>query len=661
MSLSDAVLTEAEKISGFQTLLMSLTCDTFHSVKSAVLSWSLPPRRLFSNFLIAAEYRPASIDLLVELCKLFEAKPLILSLLSSSPEMNSEQLYFAYRCQGAGLFSEQEAREAINSLGDGTLVNSLFHASQQVPLHAEPFEAPLREGDLAAFSAIFAERSLAPDTRIQPSVLFGCHFLRNRPTLLHYAAFFGAADCFKFLLENGASTDLRDEAGRTVAQFAAAGGNQEIIAICRSRRCDLSGAEKFAVRFHRNAAFDHYGSILHQCAVSNNVALIVDCLKRGDSLNAFDSSGNAPLHIAVEFNSIDSVWLLCQHPLLNVNLVTANDSKSTALHIAADRGHLECVRLLLAHPLINQRISNKAGQLPFHVAVQRDDREVVRAMLDQGSITISSRTDYGTTALHWAASTGNIDLMTFLIHLGADLDAKTLTEETVLHCAARAGKEQAVKVIVADVDEVNPKDADGWTPLHYATQRNYTETVQALLDDPRIDVNCRDRSGWTALHIAVKNGNLELVHVLLHRPGTHVNQPDNGGWTPLHLAAKSGKVEMVELILFIEEVAINAQDASGWTALHNAAKYQYHEIMERLLAEPGIDINIQTAIGWTPLHLACLNHDAKAEQFLMEAPGIVVDLKDDVGRTPADLAKIPMFGGEDDHEVPDLGGYFEGL
>jgi ankyrin repeat protein len=660
MSLSDAVLAEAEAISGFQLILMNLTRDIFGSVKSAVLSFAHPPRLLFSHFLIAAEYRPGSINLLVDLCRLFDLKPLLLSLLSS-PDANSEQLYFVHRCQSAGLFSDEEAREAIGGLSENTLANTLFRGSQQVPLCAEPFEASLREDDVAAFSTIFAELALAPDTRIQPSVLFGCHFLRNRPTLLHYAAFFGAADCFRFLLENGASTDLRDEAGRTLAQFAAAGGNSEVLAICRSRRCNFSGSERVAVRFHRNAAFDHYGDIMHQCTVSNNVALIVHCLKRGDAPNTFDNSGKAPLHVAVEFDSIQAVWLLCQHPLVNVNLATANDSRSTALHIAAERGHLECVRVLLRHSLINQRISNKAGQLPFHVAVQRGNRDIIHAMLEQGSITISSRTDYGTTALHWAASAGNIDLMNFLIGLGADLDAKTLTQETVLHCAARAGKERAVEMLVSDVEDVNPKDADGWTPLHYATQRNYTATVEVLLGDPRISVNCKDQSGWTAVHIAVKNGNMDLVRMLLAMPDADINQPDNGGWTLLHLAAKSGSVKLVDLLLSVEGVAINAQDAAGWTALHNAAKYQFHQVIERLLEEPEIDVNIQTAIGWTPLHLACLNHDPKTEQLLTDAPDIIIDLKDNIGRTPADLAKIPMFGGEDYHGVADLAEYFEGL
>jgi ankyrin repeat protein len=657
----EATLSSISDISTFQSLLMSLSPSTFPSVKAAVQSSPLSFPRLLQHFLFVVEYRPLAISLIVDLCKLFDCKDVLLSFLPQAAKLTTETLFFLSRCISAGIFSAAEAGDLVPSGAESTaFIRAVLRGGSDIPAAGDDFEEPIRNGELAKFVEIFERRGLSADTRIKPSILYGCHFLRNRPTLIQYAAFFGSVDCFKFLLENGASLALKDENGRSLAQFAAAGGNTEIMGICQARRCDFAGAQRVAVRFHRNSAFPLGKDVLHHCVASNNVQLLAECLVRGDNPNAQDSRGLTPLHIAVQFNAIDSVWVLTRHQLTDVNAQTGDENRVTALHLAVESNSIECIQILLEHPLIDQRVSDHLGRLPIHLAVHYAFLDVIPLLLAQGSVTVNSRTDYGATPLHFAVQDGNLELLQFLVSQGANVAETTLTNETVLHCAARADQCEALELLLECVDDISPQDADGWTPLHYAVQRNCAPTIQGLLADPRIDVNKRNKSGWTPLHIAVKNGRLELIESLLDIPAIDVNLADNGGWTPLHMAAKSDNIEIVERLLAVPGVQVNLQDHSGWTPLHNATKYQRFPITARLLREQGIDVNLKTSTGWTPLHIACLNHDSRTEAMLRAVPGILEKETDNEGRTPDDLAKIPLFGGEIDEGGPvDLATYFD--
>ncbi len=52
---------------------------------------------------------------------------------------------------------------------------------------------------------------------------------------------------------------------------------------------------------------------------------------------------------------------------------------------------------------------------------------------------------------------------------------------------------------------------NGDANLHIATYYGRTDVVKLLLADPRIDVNIRDKDSWTTLHYAVCRGQMEVT------------------------------------------------------------------------------------------------------------------------------------------------------
>ena len=119
--------------------------------------------------------------------------------------------------------------------------------------------------------------------------------------------------------------------------------------------------------------------------------------------------------------------------------------------------------------------------------------------------------------------------------------SKPLSEADIaLLEAASEGNVKAVKQHLADGVDVNAKDEDGWTSLHYATT-GLTRRVEIveLLIDAGADVNAKDVSSWTPLHGAAQSlGHKEIAELLI-TAGAAVNTKSENGGTPLDITISS--------------------------------------------------------------------------------------------------------------------------
>src|SRR5687768_9557449 len=120
---------------------------------------------------------------------------------------------------------------------------------------------------------------------------------------------------------------------------------------------------------------------------------------------------------------------------------------------------------------------------PVADAAMRRDHAGLRALLKQGADVNAAQGD-GMTALHWAATHGDVDEARMLIYAGARVDALTRNGNyTPLHLAAKAGRSTAVRALLDGGANANAKTSSGGaTPLHLAAQQGSTESITALLD-----------------------------------------------------------------------------------------------------------------------------------------------------------------------------------
>lgn len=171
------------------------------------------------------------------------------------------------------------------------------------------------------------------------------------------------------------------------------------------------------------------------------------------------------------------------------------------------------------------------------------------------------------------------------------------------------------KVIEKPEIDVNVRDKDGNTPLHWAAKRKLNEVVKPLLDrkaDPNLLIPDKKVS---PLGIAVFHDNRDMVAMLLDagaNPNIHTFQ----GRTALIVAASLGHDVVVGMLL-AKGADINAQNDQGNTALMIAASNGKNKTVEMLLAHQA-DPTIKNSDGKTALDLAGDNGKENVVKILTE-------------------------------------------
>ena len=99
------------------------------------------------------------------------------------------------------------------------------------------------------------------------------------------------------------------------------------------------------------------------------------------------------------------------------------------------------------------------------------------------------------------------------------------------------------------------------------------------------DVNWKDQNGKTLLHYAAWKGHKEIAELLIAN-GADVNAMNMWGGTPLQWAARGGHKEIVELLIE-NEADLNVKDKGGLTSLDWAIYYHHPETTDLLRKHGG--------------------------------------------------------------------------
>jgi len=105
---------------------------------------------------------------------------------------------------------------------------------------------------------------------------------------------------------------------------------------------------------------------------------------------------------------------------------------------------------------------------------------------------------------------GDAAAFALLLHHAGD-------DNTLLHLGAYADNVAWLSCVLArGPTDVNVRNANGETPLHWAAKMNSTASVDVLLN-AGADVDARDKSLSCPLHVAASQGHPEMVALLLNR------------------------------------------------------------------------------------------------------------------------------------------------
>jgi ankyrin repeat protein len=171
-----------------------------------------------------------------------------------------------------------------------------------------------------------------------------------------------------------------------------------------------------------------------------------------------------------------------------------------------------------------------------------------------------------------------------------------------------------VRALIRDSD-VNARQVDGTTALHWAVQHDDLATAKLLLA-AGASPKAENRYAVTPLALACTNGNAAMIAALLEA-GADPNATLPGGETALMTAARTGRVEAVKHLL-ARGAKVDARLADGQTALLWAAADGHVGVVETLIAA-GADYRTPLASGMTPLMFAARAGHPEVIRTLLQA------------------------------------------
>ncbi len=417
-------------------------------------------------------------------------------------------------------------------------------------------------------------------------------------------------------------------------------------------------------------------------AMNGNREAVRSLLQRKANVNAPQIDGTTALHWAVRADDLETTEMLVR---AGANVSAANRDGATPLLLAAINGNAAILEKLIAAGADVNAPLNKYGDTALMLAARTGKTDAIKVLLDHGAHVNAKETWGDTTALMWAVSERHPAVVKMLVEHGAEVNARSkfvpsttgrgfegttpvaaksgqAPEEfssgllTPLMFAAREGDLESARVLIAAGADVNAVDGDGKDALGLAIfNGNYD--VASLLVDSHANVNHADAQGFTPLFWASDRRNMEtapnfpwvvtkdplpLIEKLLDagaNPNAIVNNTPRARMregsprivfaTALMRAAFSGDLQLVKLLLSRgadphiqskdRETTLMAAAGTGFINGYSRGKPAAERLeVIKLLVQLGEDVNAADNYGITPLMVAANMGEVSIIQYLVD-------------------------------------------
>jgi len=161
---------------------------------------------------------------------------------------------------------------------------------------------------------------------------------------------------------------------------------------------------------------------------------------------------------------------------------SAMNYNSFPLHEAVKKSDVHAVEALLKKGnIVNCKDSSTNGLTPLQYAVQKDNYELAKILIEHSALVEKTGGELGQTSLHHAIENDcSIALIELLIQNGKALNVKDSRGNTPIHYAAYYGRISVVRELIRNGALINELNSSSKTPLDIARDQQCTQCVQML-------------------------------------------------------------------------------------------------------------------------------------------------------------------------------------
>lgn len=268
---------------------------------------------------------------------------------------------------------------------------------------------------------------------------------------------------------------------------------------------------------------------------------------------------------AIILKKYDNAALFLQRGL-NINEKHEWLRQDTLLTKAVIREDIGAVKFIIEKKA-DLNIAGQNGRYPIHIAVDKDNAEIVELLMKTGQINLRALDSKKRTPIQNAVGNGKLKALKALFDNGADPEVYTSDGFSTLQLAIMLGPLKSVEFLMHRGSMPITRSGSIYYALHMAVMFNRNETIKYLVNNgadpneqfiPAVLERCRKEfpafSHRLALSdppivLAIIKNNFEVFKTLLEA-GTDVNRRIfDSTCTLLHLACEVGNEEMAAYLI----------------------------------------------------------------------------------------------------------------
>jgi len=205
----------------------------------------------------------------------------------------------------------------------------------------------------------------------------------------------------------------------------------------------------------------------------------------------------APVAVAIAAGDVDTVTRMLESGEAKVSYSAASHSYHPLLSVAAEHGTSKCAELLLQHRAdIEAKIQLGA---PLHVAIEHKNYETAKLLIRFKADVLATEDVSRCTPAHYAASCDNVELLEIMSARSKEcLSAPNRNWRTPLHLAVMHDSLNVLTWLISQGVDLNPRDLCNNTPLHDAVSSSNKAASHALI---KHGARCSQRCSACQLHV----------------------------------------------------------------------------------------------------------------------------------------------------------------
>jgi len=297
----------------------------------------------------------------------------------------------------------------------------------------------------------------------------------------------------------------------------------------------------------------------------------------------------------------------------------------TMLMQAVRHDHVKLASYLIFEKHANVNFFDNNGVDALSWAAMRGNVEVARCLVD-GKARILDYDPHEPNPLMLASREGHLELVKYFVdELRTNVNLSTIFEgNTALIYAATHNQHEVVKYLLASNAEVDACNRSGRSALLEASREGSLGAVEALIIHGRADVNLQDHHGKSALMHASRQS-LDVVQCLVKYSKVDVNMTDQNGASAAMEAVVHHQIHILKHLVVTARINANTQTKLGKTALILSAGLPDQLEFARVLVEEGsADLRLCDGKGMRALDVALKAGHSKVASFLEDSDRQVI-------------------------------------